>query len=34
MTQLSYKSAEELSKMILEKEISSLEILEYYISRV
>ena len=34
MTQLSYKSAEELSKMILEKEISSLELLEYYVSRV
>ena len=34
MTQLSYKSAEELSKMILEKKISSLELLEYYISRV
>ena len=34
MTQLSYKSANELAQMILNKEISSAELLEYYISRV
>ena len=34
MTQLSYKSANELAQMILNKEISSSELLEYYISRV
>ena len=31
MTQLSYKSANELAQMILNKEISSSELLEYYI---
>ena len=34
MTQLSYKSANELAKMVLDKEISSSELLEYFIKRV
>ena len=34
MTQLSYKSANELAKMILDKEITSSELLEYFIKRV
>ena len=34
MTQLSYKSANELAKMVLNKEISSSEPLEYFIKRV
>ena len=34
MTQLSYKSANELAKMILDKEVTSSELLEYFIKRV